>query len=79
MGPRTAERGLCGRCLHAREVKNRRGSGFVLCGLSRTDSAFPRYPRLPVLRCAGFRDARVTEEGARDHPARLAPGVRLDR
>jgi hypothetical protein len=34
---------------------NRRGSEFILCALSRTDDRFPRYPRLPVLRCDGYR------------------------
>jgi hypothetical protein len=47
--------GLCSRCVHARLVVSGRGSRFVLCGLSRTDPRFPRYPRLPVVACAGFR------------------------
>jgi hypothetical protein len=46
--------GLCGRCVHAREVVSGRGFGFVLCGRSREDPLYPRYPRLPVLRCPGF-------------------------
>ncbi|NIP83553.1 MAG: hypothetical protein GWM90_31740 [Gemmatimonadetes bacterium] len=46
--------GLCGRCAHARTVESRRGSTFYLCGRSRTDPGFPRYPVLPVLRCVGF-------------------------
>ena len=45
--------GLCGHCLHARVILNRRGSVFFLCGRSRTDPGFPRYPRLPVLACPG--------------------------
>lgn len=47
-------RGLCARCRHARLVTSGRGSQFVLCELSRTDERFARYPRLPVLSCAGF-------------------------
>lgn len=47
------EPGLCGRCAHARIVTSRRGSRFWLCGLSRVDRRFPRYPALPVLRCVG--------------------------
>jgi hypothetical protein len=35
-------------------VRNTRGSSFSLCERSRSDPAFPRYPRLPVLECAGF-------------------------
>jgi hypothetical protein len=45
--------GLCAVCRHARVIENRRGSRFWLCALARTDSRFPRYPQLPVLRCAG--------------------------
>lgn len=46
--------GLCDRCRHQRLVRNTRGSTFSLCELSRTDPAFPRYPRLPVESCTGF-------------------------
>ena len=46
--------GLCDRCTQQRLVPNTRGSEFSLCELSRTDPAFPRYPRLPVLECDGF-------------------------
>jgi hypothetical protein len=35
-------------------VRNTRGSTFSLCERSRTDPAFPRYPRLPVKRCHGY-------------------------
>jgi hypothetical protein len=47
--------GLCARCEHAQIVRNTRGSTFYLCRLSATDPRFPKYPRLPVLNCAGFR------------------------
>jgi len=46
--------GLCGSCLHRREVRNTRGSVFSLCQRSREDPAYPRYPRLPVMRCDGY-------------------------
>jgi hypothetical protein len=49
--------GLCDRCRHQRLVPNTRGSVFSLCERSRSDPAYPRYPRLPVLSCSGF-DAR---------------------
>jgi hypothetical protein len=49
--------GLCDRCRHQRLVPNTRGSVFSLCERSRSDPAYPRYPRLPVLSCPGF-DAR---------------------
>jgi hypothetical protein len=47
-------RGLCDGCRHQRLVPNTRGSVFSLCERSRTDPAYPRYPPIPVLSCAGF-------------------------
>ena len=47
--------GLCATCVHAQEIRSDRGSRFVFCGWSRIDPSFPRYPRLPVLSCAGYR------------------------
>ena len=46
--------GLCAECAHGRRVVSGRGSVFWLCRRADGDSAFPRYPRLPVLRCAGY-------------------------
>ena len=46
--------GLCAHCIYARVVESSRGSRFVLCQLSQTDPGFARYPRLPVLSCAGY-------------------------
>lgn len=46
--------GLCATCVHRREVPNRRGSVFYLCQRSKSDPAYPRYPRLPVLSCRGY-------------------------
>ena len=46
--------GLCGDCRHARVIRSDRGSTFYLCQLSFTDPAFSKYPRLPVLNCAGY-------------------------
>ncbi|MGH2849812.1 MAG: hypothetical protein ACRDLP_04275 [Solirubrobacteraceae bacterium] len=47
--------GLCERCIHQRIVRNTRGSTFSLCERSRSEpDVYPRYPRLPVLECAGF-------------------------
>ena len=45
--------GLCGRCRHARVVETPR-SVFWMCALAASDSRFAKYPRLPVLCCAGF-------------------------
>jgi hypothetical protein len=46
--------GLCDTCVFQRKVPNTRGSTFSLCNRSREDPAYPRYPRLPVLNCAGY-------------------------
>jgi hypothetical protein len=46
--------GLCAGCVHLRLLASPR-SVFVRCGLADSDPAFPRYPALPVVRCAGFR------------------------
>lgn len=45
--------GLCDSCVHQQLVRNTRGSVFSLCKRSREDSAYPRYPRVPVLSCPG--------------------------
>jgi hypothetical protein len=45
--------GLCGSCVHQQLVHTTRGSTFSLCLRSRTDPAYPKYPRLPVLACPG--------------------------
>jgi GrpB-like predicted nucleotidyltransferase (UPF0157 family) len=52
--------GLCAECVHARPIESSRNSVFILCNLSLTDSHFPKYPRLPVLSCSGFR-SRIVE------------------
>jgi hypothetical protein len=46
---------LCANCLHARRLESARGSVFILCNLSHTDPRFPKYPRLPVLYCDGYK------------------------
>lgn len=46
--------GLCGSCRFVRRVESSRGTTFYLCRRSEEDPAYDRYPRLPVIRCAGF-------------------------
>ena len=50
-----AHAGLCSDCLHARRLESARGSVFILCNLSLTDPRFPKYPRLPVISCDGYK------------------------
>jgi hypothetical protein len=47
--------GLCAACLHSRSIESARGSVFIFCNLSQTDPRFPKYPRLPVLSCDGYK------------------------
>jgi hypothetical protein len=56
--------GLCKNCGNARVINNARGSAFYLCELAGKNPRFPKYPRLPVLRCEGYAPA----------PARQADG-----
>jgi hypothetical protein len=53
----TPSPGLCAGCVHVRVVRSGKGSTFYLCEMSKVDPAFPKYPRLPVLRCRGFTPA----------------------
>jgi hypothetical protein len=46
--------GLCDSCKHQKLVRNTRGSVFSMCERSKTDARYPKYPRLPVKRCAGY-------------------------
>jgi hypothetical protein len=49
--------GLCDSCRHQRVVRNTRGSTFSLCERSKLEpDRYPRYPRLPVERCAGYEE-----------------------
>lgn len=46
--------GLCVQCLYGRAVTGKNETTYYLCERSFTDSGFPKYPRLPVLRCSGY-------------------------
>lgn len=52
--PFAPEPGLCATCRNVKVVDTRKGSRFYLCTLAEVDPRFPKYPRLPVLRCAGY-------------------------
>lgn len=45
---------LCKTCVSMREVITPKGSRFLLCRLSKTVPAFPKYPPQPVVRCDGY-------------------------
>ncbi len=54
--------GLCADCVHSRQITSQRGSVFWLCRKSEDDPRFPKYPTLPVLRCAGFEPEPMVEK-----------------
>ena len=53
-GVSKARIGLCFDCRFSRIIVSDRGSTFYFCDKSAVDPSFPKYPRLPVLRCAGY-------------------------
>ena len=57
-------RSLCETCASMREVITPKGSRFLLCRLSQTDPAYPKYPPQPVVRCAGYQQKDTNEEGS---------------
>lgn len=46
--------GLCVTCHHSRTVEARSGSEFRFCSKAMTEPIYPKYPPLPVTRCAGY-------------------------
>jgi hypothetical protein len=57
--------GLCGSCRNALLRPTNRGTVYLRCTLSATDSRFPRYPPLPVRACSGYLPGEsVTEDPA---------------
>jgi hypothetical protein len=52
--------GLCATCVHSKIVRSDRGSVFYRCALSDSNPQFPKYPRLPVLHCAGCEPSGAT-------------------
>jgi len=57
--------GLCLNCRYMRRMESDRGAIFYLCRRSATDERFPKYPRLPVLDCAGYEAVTANLEDSR--------------
>jgi hypothetical protein len=55
--------GLCDSCVHQRLIGNSRGSTFSMCRIGLHDPDWPKYPRMPVLRCPRH-TRRAQERGA---------------
>ena len=56
---------LCETCGNVWEIHTAR-STFLLCELSFTDAAYPKYPPQPVVRCDGYRPKNNADEGVPD-------------
>ena len=54
---------LCLNCRLKRDVHTGRSS-FLLCQLSASNLSFPKYPRQPVLQCAGYQ--AMSERGEQE-------------
>jgi len=50
---------LCESCWWMREVTTLKRSRFLLCQLSQTNSAYPKYPPQPVVRCQGYQQKQA--------------------
>jgi len=56
---------LCEQCQNMREIRTPKGSRFLLCQLSLTNSDYPKYPPQPVFRCDGYQPKDTTTEEKR--------------
>ena len=68
--------GICATCVYARTVTSDRGSVFLRCELSFSDSRFQKYPKLPVRSCSGHRTKIVTAAALDWSTGSLAEGLR---
>jgi hypothetical protein len=53
---------LCETCAFMREIITPKGSRFLLCQLSKSDPAYPKYPPQPIVRCGGYQKKEKSEE-----------------
>ena len=53
---------LCETCALMRVVITPKGSRFLLCQLSQTNPAYPKYPPQPVVQCDGYQKKDKTEQ-----------------
>ena len=53
---------LCESCARMREVVTPKGLRFLLCQMSKSDPAFPKYPPQPVVRCDGYQQKEQNKE-----------------
>jgi hypothetical protein len=63
---------LCETCKNVREVRTAR-SRFLLCELSVTNTAYPKYPPQPVVRCDGYQSRSEAKQDMPDDPPDKRP------
>jgi hypothetical protein len=63
--------GLCATCHHSRTVEARSGSDFRFCSKAKTELSYPKYPPLPVTRCAGYEQSSVFNGSPGNEPLRV--------
>ncbi|MEM6263453.1 MAG: hypothetical protein AAGI38_13150 [Bacteroidota bacterium] len=49
---------LCNTCIHKRDIHTKRGSTFWMCGKSKEDDRFAKYPPQPVEKCPGYEPSK---------------------
>lgn len=69
------EVGLCARCIHATVKHSARGSEFWRCRAADEYEHLPRYPPLPVNRCAAFGPVCEPAGPGRRHRAEERPDI----
>jgi hypothetical protein len=52
---------LCEKCRLMREIVTSRGSRFLLCQLSMSNAAYPKYPRQPIVHCDGYQSKDLSK------------------
>jgi len=55
--------GLCLDCYYRKQITSGKGSEFFYCLRSETDATYVKYPRLPVVECAGYKQQRESSSG----------------
>lgn len=53
--PTSPPTGLCESCGHSRMIVSGKGSRFFYCTRADTEERYPKYPRLPVVECPGYK------------------------
>ncbi len=64
----SVEAGLCGTCAMCRRIVTARGSTFFYCTRADSDPAYAKYPRLPVLHCAGYLNSSPPTPDSKSFP-----------